>query len=247
MHRKDHTAYVYMLRRNDRKRFKLGYSSNPARRAQLLPEFDNKELDLACSYRVAFPSTQQAWAVEQAMHHNLAPYKVNPGHYANGHSEWFAQVAETLSLRLLSHMPGKARSFSFRRAHIEPLANAHTYPYPHPLDVWFAIEDLLLRLAQTCPVLTIHPQAPEVSIIELKTRTDPLAQELRTYATNLDTFEFTDPATGRSGWFVNFIEWEGPNLVLRFKHLATLRHHPDGEELHGLMSGFFNRLAGGWG
>ena len=53
-------ASVYLLRRLDRQRFKLGWARRPLRRVRHLPEYDRGELDLKASSAIWLPERARA-------------------------------------------------------------------------------------------------------------------------------------------------------------------------------------------
>lgn len=240
-------AAVYLIHRTDRRRFKLGWSFNPARRAIQLPEYGRGELDLRGSCALWLAGRQRATQIERAMHKGLAPYRVPAGHAGDGHSEWFAPTALPSALQLLRQMPVDTRAGAFgptsalRPLLIDEPEVVVVDPDQSPQDVWFGVEDLWLRLATELPVRAESVgQAWRVVVSNFRHARDGRMQELRLRA--LDADVFTWRLEGRRGAFVQLIGYEGDDLVFTVASLATIERWPQGQDVGWQVRGLLGRL-----
>lgn len=247
-------ACVYLLLRRDRARFKLGWSRNPASRICSLPEFANRQLDLAASKAIWLPSRPRAEQVERSMHKALGPYRVLPGHRLDGCQEWFAGQAEDAALRLLRQMP--LDDSGAAKAQLAPLLQpAPAGPElrmdrsperrpergPDPLSVWWGIEDLLLRLAMRCRISVAEGEAPVVTVHGLKASRDSRLLQLRGIAVDADRWQCWQD--GRPLSFVRTLGWEGDDLVLHFMPLRCIERWEEGPDLAMWVRSLLARLA----
>ena len=153
-------AAVYLIHRTDRRRFKLGWALDPVLRAQRLPEFRRGTLDLRGSYALWLSTRKRAEQVERALHKSLAPFQVSPGHQDDGHREWFAPAALPSAVSLLRQMPVQEPESPTALPGLVPLLpdapDFGAVATDQPADeVWYAIEDLWLRLANELPVRAV--------------------------------------------------------------------------------------------
>jgi hypothetical protein len=240
-------AAVYLIHRTDRRRFKLGWSLDPVRRAIQLPEYRRGELDLRGSCALWLSSRRRAHQIERAMHKGLAPYQVPAGHTGDGHSEWFAPTALPSALQLLRQMPGKDPSqgcgpaTALRPLLIDEPEVVIIDPDESPQEVWYAVEDLWLRLAAELPVHAESVGAGWRIVVKgFRHSREGRMQELRTRA--LDADVFTWRLEGRRGAFVQLIEYEGNDLVFTVAPLATVERWPQGQDVGWQVRGLLGRL-----
>lgn len=235
-------ASVYVLMRRDRRRFKLGWARRPLHRARRLPEFRRGELDLEHSRAIWLPSRQRAEQVERSMHKSLAPYRVPAGHHGDGAEEWFAGTAQDTALRMLAQMP--LQESSNATARLLPL----TVPAPPsdavsietgPQDTWWRIEDVLSRLALRWPVsVCAEPVAVVVHGFRIRDPCDP--DDLRRAALDADTYQCW--CDGRRLAFVQTLNWEGDDLVVRMTPATVIAGWEGGHEIAWQVTGFLARL-----
>jgi hypothetical protein len=108
-----------------------------------------------------------------------------------------------------------------------------------PQELWWALEDLWLRLAQVSPV-TVDTQEPRITVHGLRHVAGPLG-ELRTVA--------QDPQHHRcrcdERWlsFVRWIGFEGADLIVQLTPPAAIERWHEGAELAQQVRGFLLRLA----
>lgn len=185
-------AAVYLIHRADRRRFKLGWALDPLQRAQRLPEFRRGTLDLRGSYALWLVSRQRAEQVERALHKSLAPYQVSPGHREDGHREWFAPAALPCAVSLLRQMPVEA-SAEMSGALVPLLPDVPeigvSVPDRSAEEIWYAVEDLWLRLANELPVRAEHVLGAWRIVVGRFTHArDGEMAHLRPLALDVDTF-----------------------------------------------------------
>ncbi|MCK6376523.1 MAG: GIY-YIG nuclease family protein [Zoogloea sp.] len=239
-------AAVYLIHRTDRRRFKLGWSLDPLQRALRLPEFPRGALDLRGSYALWLASRQRAEEIERAMHKSLAPYRVSPGHCGDGHSEWFVPAALPSAIRLLQQMPQDAATSTPQRVGLKPLLEdasvvAAIEPDQTPQEVWYAVEDLWLRLAQEMPVHT-ECDGPtwRVTVRRFRHAFRWDTADLRRRALDIDSFAWrTD---GQNGSFVRLIAYEGDDLVYTVATLSSVVRWPQGEDVGWQVRALLGRL-----
>lgn len=236
-------ACVYLLQRRDRKRFKLGWSVLPMERARRLPEFRRGELDLDASRAVWLPSRPRAEQVERSMHKTLAPFATPVGHAGDGHQEWFEGVAYDTALRLLAQMP--TDDHAGRPARVVPLTLPATPAgavsiETGPQDTWWAVEDLLSRLAMHCAISVGRHDGLQVVLHGLRRMTEGAVGALRRAALDPDTYQCR--RHGRWVAFVRTIDFQGDDLVLDFAPTKVIERWEEGTDLPWQMRSFLVRL-----
>jgi len=240
-------AAVYLIHRIDRRRFKVGWSIDPLRRAMKLPEYALGELDLRGSCALWLSTKRRAGQVERAMHKGLAPYRVTAGHGGDGHSEWFATDAVPSALQLLRQMPGDdpgmggsppapLRPLLIDGAGVELVESDRS-----PQDVWYGVEDLWLRLAAELPVWA-DSDGPvwRVVLSGFRHARDASMADLRWRA--LDSNVFMWQLSGQRGAFVRLIAYDGNDLVYTLSPLTVIDRWPQGEDLGWQVRGLLARL-----
>ena len=237
-------ASVYVLQRLDRTRFKVGWALDPQKRVRQLPEFEEQLIDLRRSSVLWLPSRHRAEQVERSMQKSLGPYRSPAAHHGDGHSEWFDGIAHHVALRLLGQIPVDAATGA--RGKLQPLDLGAELAEVQaacvgPLEVWWALEDLWLRTAQTRAV-TVRPagQAPQIVIHRLKTDCEPLTDELRWPLLNLETYRWQQVEL--AGSYVTFLDYEGQDLVCTLTPFRVIEGWPEGPDLVCLVRAFLLRL-----
>ena len=238
-------AAVYILQRQDRRRFKVGWSVAPMQRIRLLPEFGADQLDLPASTALWLPSRKRAEQIEDAVHKCLAPYAAEAGHRLDGFSEWFQPVAHPLALRMLSQMPLDERTD--RRARLSPMLSeappsGAVSIEVGPQDTWWALEDLWARLAMYTPVTVERSgDTHHVVIGDFRQAWTGPVSALRKEVMDLHTYGWD--AAGTHGSFVRLIDYRSDDLVCTLATLRLIGSWPDGEELVWQVKTFLLRLG----
>jgi len=236
-------ASVYLLRRLDRQRFKLGWARRPLQRVRHLPEFVRGELDLNASSAIWLPERARAEQIERSLHKTLAPYSAPAPHDGDGCTEWFEDVAHDTARRMLGQMP--VDEHSSRPARVVPLelpsalANAVSVE-TDPLDAWWRVEDLLLRLVMHRPVTVYSPLAARVVVHGLWPCTDGALGQLRRAALDPDTYQCWHDGRWRA--FVQTIDRDGDDVVLQFAPLKLIERWPQGPDLVWQVRSFLTHL-----
>lgn len=165
----------------------------------------------------------------------------------NGHGHRSASASLTPAQHLLRQSPGTtlAPSINPSSARQLPLTNATVDvpvdPDRSPLEVWYAVEDLWLRLAAGLPVHvdTVGP-AWRLVIQGFRQAHAGRMQDLRPPA--LDADLFTWRLDGRRGAFVQAIAYDGDDLVFCVTAPTTIERWPQGEDLGWQVRGLLDRL-----
>lgn len=253
-------AAVYLLQRQDGQRFKIGWAVEPMMRVKRLPEFMADELDLQASHAAWLPSPLRARQIERSLHRGLATQRALPPHQLDGHTEWFMPAALRTAMRMLRQMPaGGVTSLPpvlvpFEAAP-QPLLDAAPPDADSAVlvsaqDVLWAMEDLLLRACALNPV-SVGGQGEErvIRLTDVRGPRARLGDSMRWALLDLDTYRWT--AGGRSGSFVQLMQYESNDLLLQMAPTRTVRRWADGaltwqvqallERLRGLAA--YNRSA----
>jgi hypothetical protein len=241
-------ASVYLLQRLDRTRFKIGWALDPQKRVRQLPEFESRQLDLRRSSVLWLPSRYRAEQVERSMQKSLGPYRAQAEHRGDGYSEWFDGNAHHIAVRLLGQIPIDAQAGA--RGKLLPLEvvmdldAAHDEiptPGPGPLEVWWALEDLWLRTAQSRAVTVKAGNARhQIVIHRFRSDCEALTDELRWPLLNLDTYRWRQDEC--SGNFVTFLNYEDQDLVCTLSSFRVIEGWVDGADLVCLVRAFLLRL-----
>lgn len=239
-----HAASVYLLLRRDRRRFKLGWSLDPLRRVHELPEYRWGELDLEESCAIWLPTRPRAEQVERSMHKTLAPFATPAEHRGDGHQEWFEGVAHNTALRVLAQMPLDERSGHparvVRLTEPAPPADAVCIE-TGPQDTWWAIEDLLSRLAMHCAITVQQDEGVQVVVHGLRRASHDSLGELRRAALDADTYQCH--RNGRRLAFVRTLEFAGDDLTLDLTPTRVIERWDDGDDLPWQIRAFLVRLV----
>lgn len=236
-------AAVYLIRRTDRRQFKVGWSFDPLHRARQLPEFSRGELDLRSSCAIWLPNRQRAEQVERSMHKTFAPYRATAEHRGNGHCEWFVGAMADQALRLLGQMPLDEKSP--RTARVvrislpRPPADAVSIE-TRPQDVWWRIEDVLARLGMQLPVSVLWGNQITLIVHGFRAPDTPVPHDLRRAVLDVDTYQTWCDARPLS--FVSLITYDGADLVVEFKSLKAIERWDDGAGLVWQVKGLLARL-----
>lgn len=245
-HRPSGPAAVYVIHRLDRRRFKLGCSHFPVRRAQELPEHRYGELDLRGSLVMWLPDMQRANQVERAMHKGLAPYRTPAAHRLSGFSEWFSVRGLTPAMRLLGQMPVSGRIGvcpSLRPLLEQTESGVDLWETISPQAVWWGIEDLWMRLACCLCVRVIRGERPQLVIERFRCTIDGELDDLRWPVFDSDTYTWR--INGDRGSFVSLMEYEGVDLVLTLNPLRVVEQWIEGKAVASQVRGFLTTLAQG--
>lgn len=227
-------AAVYLLQRHDGQRFKIGWALEPISRVQRLPEFQADELDLVGSHVAWLPTPARAQQIERALHRGLATFQAVPPHQLDGYTEWFRPEANRTALGMIRQMPMGNRA-SMSPTVVPFLCEFSAAPYfeqdaaedgaaQAAQDVLWRIEDVLLRVAAITPVVVEGSTGQQVlRIVAFRRRVTGPAEGLRWAVLDVDRYRWragTDAGV-KTGSFVQLIEYEGDDLLLR---LAPMRH-----------------------
>jgi hypothetical protein len=237
-------AAVYVILRKDRHHFKLGWATDPLRRAKHLEEYKLGQLDLVNSLALWLPNPTRAKEVESCMHKGLAPYHIHTGRYLDGHTEWFSCHGLTPALRMLRQMPRSIDSIRF--APVTPLTHV---PQETELDdvspqqVWWGLEDLLMRVSNFVPVRLGSGELQEISLVGFRALSMEDLGELRHPLIDLQTYAWRH--SGKSGSFVSLIRYEADDLVLTLTSLRVMARWHEGAQVVSQMRQYLNALSQG--
>jgi hypothetical protein len=109
-----------------------------------------------------------------------------------------------------------------------------------PQELWWALEDLWLRLAQACPI-TVDTREPRITVHGLRRHVAGPLGELRAVA--LDPQRHRCRCDGHWLSFVRWIGFEGADLVVQLTPPAAVQRWHEGAELAQQMRGSLLRLA----
>jgi hypothetical protein len=248
-------AAVYLLQRHDGQRFKIGWAVEPIMRVKRLPEFMADEFDLQASHAAWLPSPLRARQIERSLHRGLATQRALPPHQLDGHTEWFMPAALRTAMRMLRQMPaGGVTSLPPVLVRFEaapqPLLDAAPPDSDSAVlvsaqDVLWAMEDLLLRACALNPVgIEVQGEARVIRLTDVRGPRTRLGDSMRWALLDLDTYRWA--VGGRSGSFVQLMQYEGNDLLLQITPNRTVRRWADGaltwqvqallERLRGLMA-----------
>jgi hypothetical protein len=110
---------------------------------------------------------------------------------------------------------------------------------PSPLDTWWSLEDLWLRLHQ----------ARRLQVVDANTMLLPRWRHwhadpaLRAAVFDLERYAWGASSSLERGSFVRTLDYVGDDLVCRLTPSAAMRDWPDGPTLVLLRAAFFVRLA----
>lgn len=234
-------AAVYLLQRHDGLRFKIGWAREPLSRVLRLPEFEADELDLVGSQAAWLPSVVRAQQVERALHRGLATFQVRPAHQLDGYTEWFRPEAHRTALGMIRQMPMGARASSALA--VVPFLSEPDESYDRDdehgdtamalgaQDVLWRMEDVLLRVAVFCPV-GVEGGADQhvLRIVGFRRRGSGPADSLRWAVLDVERYRWqTNAAAGaKAGCFVQLIEYQGDDLLLRLAPMRQIKTWLDG-------------------
>lgn len=257
----DAPAAVYLLQRHDGLRFKIGWALDPMERVKRLPEFTADELDLQASHEAWLTNARRARQIERSLHRGLATHRAMAPHGLEGHTEWFMPQALRTAMSMIRQMPAGGTT-SLPPALVpfgslpQPLLAAAAPDADSALivgaqEVLWAMEDLLLRVCSLNPVrVDVHGDQRLVRLLDIRGPRARLTDAMRWALLDLDTYRWT--AGGRSGSFVQFIQYEGNDLLLQLTPTRAVRRWAEGaltwqvmalvERLRGLEA--YNRSAG---
>lgn len=111
-----------------------------------------------------------------------------------------------------------------------------------PQDTWAAIEDIWLRLTAHCAVKQrCQCGTHELIFVGLKTAAlNGHVSQLRSLVSDVATYSWqTDEHRGQ---FVQFIEYQGVDLMLQVKPMAHIERWPDGEDMASQVKSLLLRL-----
>ena len=109
-----------------------------------------------------------------------------------------------------------------------------------PQAVWWAVEDLLLRLVHVCPA-TVNVREPCITFLGLRREVVGSAGELRAVA--LDPQRYRCEVDQRMLSFVRSIDLQDDDLLLHMTPPAAVERWPAGAELAQQVRSFVLRLA----
>lgn len=240
-------AAVYLLQRHDGQRFKIGWAVEPMTRVKRLPEFLADELDLQASHAAWLPSPLRARQVERSLHRGLATQRTAPPHQLDGHTEWFMPAALRTAIRMLRQMPaGGATSLPPALVPFEAAPqtlgdgappDADSAVIASAQDVLWAMEDLLLRAAALNPVqVEGQGECGSIRLHDVRGPRARLADAMRWALLDLETYRWA--VGGRSGSFVQLMQYEGNDLLLQMTPTRTIRRWADGAltwQVHAML------------
>ena len=204
------------------------------------------QVDLEASQVLWQPSRSRAEQVERSLHKSLAPYRAEPEHRATGRFEWLDGRAHPMALRLLRQMPLDERSDHPGR--LVPLLQEELPPEDvlglecGPLAIWWALEDLGLRLAMHCRV-TVEREGDTHTLVfaGLRHALDGPLLALRTEV--MDTANtYTWRTAGQTNQFVKLVDFRGHDIVCTLATLRLIETWPEGADLVWQVRGFMLRL-----
>ena len=245
-------AAVYLLQRHDGQRFKIGWAVEPMTRVRRLPEFMADELDLQASHAAWLPSPLRARQIERSLHRGLAMQRAAPPHQLDGHTEWFMPAALRTAMRMLRQMPaGGVTSLPPALVPFEAAPQPLLDAVPPDTDsavivsaqnVLWAMEDLLLRACALNRVL-VEGQGEErvIRLTDVRGPRARLGDAMRWALLDLDTYRWA--VGGRSGSFVQLMQYEGNDLLLQMTPTRTVRRWADGA-LTWQVQALLERLRG---
>lgn len=245
-------AAVYLLQRHDGQRFKIGWAVEPMVRVRRLPEFLADELDLQASHAAWLPSPLRARQIERSLHRGLATQRALPPHQLDGHTEWFMPAALRTAMRMLRQMPaGGVASLPPALVPFEaapqPLLDAAPPDTDSAVivsaqDVLWAMEDLLLRACALNPV-RVEGQGGErvIRLTDIRGPRARLGDSMRWALLDLETYRWA--VGGRSGSFVQLMQYESSDLLLQMTPNRTVRRWADGA-LTWQVQALLERLRG---
>jgi hypothetical protein len=178
------------------------------------------------------------------MHKTLAPFATPAGHAGDGHQEWFEGVVHDTALRLLAQMPLDERTGNparvVRLTQPAPPADAVSIENG-PQDTWWAIEDLLSRLAMHCAISVDQHDGLQVIVHGLRHATPGNLGELRRAALDADTYQCF--RNGHRLAFVRTIAFAGDDLMLELTPTRVIERWDEGADLPWQIRGFLARLV----
>jgi hypothetical protein len=245
-------AAVYLLQRHDGQRFKIGWAVEPMMRVKRLPEFMADELDLQASHAAWLPSPLRARQIERSLHRGLATQRALPPHQLDGHTEWFMPAALRTAMRMLRQMPaGGVTSLPpvlvpFEAAP-QPLLDAAPPDSDSAVlvsaqDVLWAMEDLLLRACALNPVgIEVQGEERVIRLTDVRGPRARLGDAMRWALLDLDTYRWA--VGGRSGSFVQLMQYDANDLLLQMTPTRTVRRWAEGA-LTWQVQALLERLRG---
>jgi hypothetical protein len=113
---------------------------------------------------------------------------------------------------------------------------------PTPQEVWWALEDLWLRLAEL-GLIAVEQGRDGVLIVVRGLRQADRSRtgELRSVALDAETYQ--SRCGGRMYAFVRTLSFRDDDLVCELTRAAAVQRWPEGEELASQVRGFVSRLA----
>jgi hypothetical protein len=117
---------------------------------------------------------------------------------------------------------------------------ARTWHEISPQEVWWALEDLWLRLS-ALGLLTLESGHAVVVVRSLREAKVSAAGELRSIALDAETYQLRQG--GRIWSFARTLDYRGQDLVCELTSVAAIARWPDGEGLALQVRGFMARLA----
>lgn len=238
-------AAVYLLRRRDGLRFKIGWALNPLVRVQRLPEFSVDALDLVSSHAVWLPTALRAQQFERALHRGLAFYSVSPGHVLDGHTEWFLPAAHLTAIRLIRQMPVGADDrmppaiVPFLSEPEERLLHRSGHGSSAAAfvaqDTLWLMEDLLLRTAACCRVAveSVGDQH-DIRLRGFRGDTNGALETLRWSVLDIERYRWRTHE--HAGAFVHLIDYQGDDLLLKLTPMRHVRAWADGTLVWQLLA-----------
>lgn len=234
-------AAVYLLQRHDGLRFKIGWAREPLSRVLRLPEFEADELDLVGSQVAWLPSVVRAQQVERALHRGLASFQVRPPHQLDGYTEWFRPEAHRTALGMIRQMlmGGRASSalavvpFLSEPDELQDLDAEHGQDGAalDAQDVLWRMEDVLLRVAAFCAVrVEGTADQPVLRIVGFKRGGSGPADSLRWAVLDVDRYRWENATAhgSKAGSFVQLIEYQGDDLLLRLAPMRQVKTWMEG-------------------
>lgn len=116
------------------------------------------------------------------------------------------------------------------------------------LDTWDRVQDLLLRATRLCPVrvwvsgFPLSLDSCTLSFVGFKDAWwEGKALALRHALLDVDSYAWQEG--GRSGSFLNLLEYQGSDLVVHLTSWVTLKGFPQGEGLACLVLGLLMQLS----
>jgi hypothetical protein len=228
----DVRAGVYVLQRIDRQRFKVGWALEPLHRVQQLPEYGRANSTSLTRSCCGCPADAAPSRSSGALHKSLAPYRARVDHRQAGHSEWFDGQAHATALTLLTRMPADGSSGERPRPYRSPAGPGRGAAHPRRSceEVWWALEDLWLRLAACCAVsVEVQGDVYQLVLGGFRYAISGAVGALRPRVFDVETYTWR--WASQRGEFVRLLEYRNDDLVCTLTPFRRIGAWAEGADL----------------